>query len=85
MTSINRDSFVNDNERFEKFFARGMSKGKAARMIISNTGKSHHGGKFSKYEKWTLDELYQKAEEYGIEGRAHMSKQALILALREQS
>jgi uncharacterized protein YoaH (UPF0181 family) len=83
MTSINRSAFVNDNERFGKLFARGMSKGKAARMVVSNTGKANHGGKFSKYEKWTLDELYQKAEELDVAGRAHMNKQALIESLRE--
>lgn len=83
MASIDRSSAFNDSERYEKLCAKGASRGKAARITCSAANSHGRGAKFSKYEKWTTDELYQKAAEVGIDGRAHMSKQALIDALRE--
>ena len=80
----NSHSSINENERYEKLCARGMSRVKAARMTHSNNdGEVWRGGKFSKYQKWTTDELYKKAVEMGIDGCSHMNKQALINALRE--
>ena len=55
-----------------------MSKEKAVR--IANTGRkeaAEKGGRSSKYEEWTKEELYQK-----IENRSKMSKKELIGALR---
>lgn len=37
-----------------------------------------------KYEEWTRDELYEKAQELGIEGRSSMSKKQLVRTLRNQ-
>ncbi|MEX0719206.1 MAG: hypothetical protein WD059_00975 [Balneolaceae bacterium] len=36
-----------------------------------------------RYESWTKHDLYQKAEEVGIEGRGDMDKDELAEALRE--
>ncbi|MDQ3191682.1 MAG: Rho termination factor N-terminal domain-containing protein, partial [Bacteroidota bacterium] len=40
------------------------------------------GGRSSKYEDRTKQELYKKAKEVGIGGRTKMSKKELIDALR---
>lgn len=74
---------VKDDKRYEKLRKKGMSKEKAAR--IANTPRKEsgkRGGKASKYEEWTKDELYQKAKKVGIEGRSKMTKEELIKALR---
>lgn len=36
-----------------------------------------------KYESWSREKLYEKAEEVGIEGRGSMDKDELIEALRD--
>lgn len=82
MANNDSQSFSDESARFEKLCHKGMRKGKAARMAQM----SHHLGSksnFSKYEKWTTDELYKKAVEEGIAGCANMTKRALIGALRE--
>lgn len=73
---------IKNEEQYEELREQGMSKEKAAR--IANAGKeaSKKGGKHDEYEEWTKDELYEKAEEVGIEGRSKMDKQELIKALR---
>lgn len=74
---------VKDDKRYEALRKKGMSKEKAAR--IANTPRKEsgkRGGKASKYEEWTKDELYQKAKDVGIEGRSKMTKEELIKALR---
>lgn len=72
---------IKDQEKYEELRDRGMSKEKAARIAnADNPGEK--GGKHKKYEKWTKDELYDKAEEVGIEGRSNMDKDELINALR---
>lgn len=84
MTTIDQSSFNIDGGRFEKLCNKGMRKEKAARIANATLHQaSHRGGSFSKYEKWTTDQLYKKAVDEGIEGCAHMSKRALINALRE--
>ncbi len=35
------------------------------------------------YEDWSKNDLYEKAVEVGVEGRAHMSKKDLINTLRD--
>ncbi len=60
-----------------------MSKEKAAR--IANTPRdeaAEKGGESPPYEEWTKEELYEKAKEVDIEGRADMTKQELIESLR---
>lgn len=76
MATIDYNTFANNEGRFEKLCNKGMRKEKAARA-------AHRGVSFSKYDKWTTDELFRKAVDEGIEGCAHMNKRALINALRE--
>jgi hypothetical protein len=74
---------IKDDKVYEDLREKGYSKEKAAR--IANTDRheaGHRGGKSDKYEERTRDELYQKAEEVGIEGRSKMNKEELIDALR---
>ncbi len=74
---------VKDDEQYEALRRQGESKEKAAR--IANTPREEagkKGGESSKYEEWSKDDLYEKAEEVGIEGRSDMSKKELINALR---
>lgn len=74
---------VKDDEQYEALREQGMSKEKAAR--IANTDRTQagrRGGKAPKYEEWTKKELYERAQEIGIEGRSNMSKDELIDALR---
>lgn len=74
---------IKDDEQYEALRGQGMSKEKAAR--ISNTDRTaagKRGGKAARYEDQTKDDLYQKAQQIGIEGRSKMSKEELINALR---
>lgn len=74
---------VKDERQYERLREQGMSKEKAAR--IANTRRStagKRGGRSSKYEEWTRDDLYDKAKQVGISGRSNMSKSELIDALR---
>lgn len=81
MPNKNNSNRIKDEDKYEELRDHGMSKEKAARIAnADNPGKK--GGKHKKYEKWTKDELYDKAEEVGIEGRSDMDKDELIEALR---
>lgn len=74
---------IKDDERYERLREEGMSKEKAAR--IANTPASEagkRGGKAPPYEDWTREELYERAQEVDIDGRAGMTKEQLIDALR---
>lgn len=72
---------IKNDEQYEELRDEGMSKSKAAR--IANDPKSgKKGGKADKYEERTKEELYEKAQEIGIEGRSEMDKGELIKALR---
>ena len=78
---------VKDDEQYEALRREGASKEKAARVANSSAGSSRSatgrkGGKGGDYEDRTRDELYDRAEEVGIEGRSSMSKSELIDALR---
>ena len=77
-------SSVKDDEQYEALREEGMSKEKAARIANADSRSStgRKGGKSSRYEDWSKDELYDKAQEVGIEGRSDMSKDELIDALR---
>jgi hypothetical protein len=77
---------VKDKEQYESLRDEGMSKEKAARIANSDrqqTGKK--GGKSDKYEEWSVDDLQDKAQEVGIEGRSDMNKDELIDALRDRN
>lgn len=74
---------IKDDEQYEKLREQGESKEKAAR--IANTDREtagKRGGKSPAYEDWSKDDLYERAQEIGIEGRSDMSKGDLIDALR---
>ena len=74
---------VKDDEQYEALRREGASKEKAAR--IANTDRSQtgkKGGKSSKYDDWSKQDLQDKAKEVGIEGRSKMDKGELIDALR---
>lgn len=72
---------IKDEDKYEALRDKGYSKQKSARIAnTSNSGKK--GGKSSKYEDWTKDELYEQAKKVGIEGRSKMSKKELIKSLR---
>jgi hypothetical protein len=73
---------IKDDEKYEALRDEGASKEKAARIANSGKSASRKGGESSKYEEWTREELYDKADEVGIEGRSDMSKDELIDALR---
>jgi hypothetical protein len=72
---------IKDDEQYEELRDQGASKEKAAR-IANTENASHRGGKHPAYEEWSKDDLYERAQEIGIEGRADMSKDELIEALR---
>lgn len=82
MPNKNNSNRIKDEEQYEELKKQGMSKEKAARIANSGKEASQKGGKHKKYEKWTKDELYDKAEEVGIDGRSDMDKDELIKALR---
>lgn len=72
---------IKNEDQYEALRDEGASKEKAARIANSSqSGKK--GGKSSKYEDRSKEELYKKAKEVGIEGRSKMSKKELINALR---
>lgn len=72
---------VKNEDKYEALKEQGMSKEKAAR-IANTPGSGKKGGRAPKYEDRTKQELYKKAKEVGIDGRAKMSKEELIKALR---
>ena len=70
------------NEAQYEALQQGASKEKAARIAnADNPGKK--GGQADPYEQWTLEALYERAQEIGIDGRSGMNKDQLIRALRE--
>jgi hypothetical protein len=83
----NHGSSVKDDKQYEGLRKRGASKEKAARVANANKGSSGNsaskkGGKSSKYEDQTKEQLQKKAKDVGIEGRSKMNKGELIDALR---
>ncbi len=78
-------SSVKDDKTYEGLRKSGASKEKAARIANAKAGggnPSEKGGKSSKYEDQTKDQLQKKARDVGIEGRSKMSKSELVDALR---
>ena len=76
---------VKDDKTYEKVKKSGASKEKAARIANAKAGggsPSKKGGKASKYEDQTKEQLQKKAADVGIEGRSKMNKVELIEALR---
>ena len=76
---------VKDDKTYEKVKKSGASKEKAARVANAKAGggnPSKKGGKASKYEDQTKEQLQKKAADVGIEGRSKMNKGELVKALR---
>ena len=77
---------IKDEEQYESLRDEGMSKEKAARIANTDREKAaKRGGSSDKYEEWSKDDLYDKAQEVGIEGRSDMTKDELIDALRDRN
>lgn len=79
---------IKDDDTYEALRDKGMSKEKAARIANAQANDdmapSKKGGKAPPYEEWTKEELYDRAQEIGIDGRSDMSKDELIEALRNR-
>jgi hypothetical protein len=77
---------IKDDETYESLRQDGASKEKAARIANAQASDEMHpgrkGGKAPSYEDWTKDDLYERAQEIGIDGRSDMTKDELIDALR---
>lgn len=78
---------VKDEELYERLREEGNSKEKAARIAneAAAEGRSEvgeRGGESPSYEDWSREDLYDRAQEIGIEGRADMDKDELVAALR---
>ncbi len=76
---------VKDDKQYEALREQGASKEKAARIANAKAGggkPSKKGGKASKYEDQTKEQLQKKAAQVGIEGRSKMNKGELVRALR---
>ena len=81
----NHGSSVKDDRTYEALRRDGASKEKAARVANAKSGggqPSKKGGKASKYEDQSVDQLRKKAADVGIEGRSKMNKGDLVDALR---
>ena len=79
----NHGSSIKDDAQYEALRKQGASKSKAARIANSDRSTTaKKGGKASKYEDQTKEQLQRKAREVGIAGRSKMSKGELIDALR---
>lgn len=79
----NHANSIKDDDQYESLRERGMSKEKAARIANTPRGKAgKRGGSSPPYEEWNKDELYDRAKELDIDGRADMSKDELIQAIR---
>jgi len=83
----NHGPSIKDDETFEALRDQGMSKEKTARIANAQANDdmdpSKKGGENRQYEDWTKDDLYDRAQEIGIEGRSDMTKDELIEALRK--
>lgn len=77
---------IKDDETYEALRDQGASREKAARIANAKAdddrAPSKRGGETPRYEEWTADALYERAQEIGIEGRSDMTKDELIEALR---
>lgn len=77
-------SQVKDDEQYEALKREGASKEKAARIAndSSRSRTGQKGGLSQSYDDWSKEQLLNKAEEVGIEGRSDMDKDELKSALR---
>jgi hypothetical protein len=85
MATKDHGSSVKDDKTYEALRKRGESKEKAARVANAKAGggkPSKKGGKASKYEDQSKEQLQKRAAKVGIDGRSKMNKGELIDALR---
>lgn len=79
-------SSIKDDKTYQSLRDGGASKEKAARIANAQANRgmspSKKGGKSDRYEDWTKEDLYGRAQELDIEGRSDMDKDELISALR---
>lgn len=79
-------SSIKDPDTYDALRDKGASKEKAARIANAKANPdqtpSRDGGKATRYEERTREQLYQRAKEIGIDGRSNMDKSQLIDALR---
>ena len=80
MAKNTRPSIKNEAQ-YEALRDKGYSEEKSAR-IANTPDAGKKGGKASKYEDRTKEEIYQEAKKVGIKGRSKMTKKQLIEALR---
>ncbi len=74
---------IKDKRRYEALRDEGMGKEKAARIANSDPkDMARNRVSSAKYEEWTRAQLYAKAKDVGIKGRAAMTKAELVAALR---
>lgn len=84
MATKDHGSSIKDDRQYERLREQGESKEKAARIAnTSRTTAGKRGGTSPPYEDWTKDDLLERAQEIGIEGRSSMDKEQLIEALRK--
>ncbi|SEN22595.1 DUF7218 family protein [Palleronia pelagia] len=78
---------VKDDETYKSLREDGASKEKAARIANAQANDDmdpgEKGGETPPYEEWTKDDLYDRAQEIGVDGRSDMTKDELIEALRK--
>ncbi|MBX3594575.1 Rho termination factor N-terminal domain-containing protein [Sphingomonas sp.] len=74
---------IKNDEMYEMLRDAGASKEKAARIAnAQDNGTLNHDSRH--LEDRTVKELYDEAQEIGIEGRSDMTKQELIDAIRDR-
>lgn len=78
---------IKDEKVYQALRDEGASKEKAARIANSSAAEGEkkvaaRGGRAGSYEDMTKDELYERAQRVGIDGRSSMAKDELIEALR---
>jgi hypothetical protein len=78
----NHGPSIQDDDRYEALREEGMSKEKAARIANTPPREMEEKGGPGSYEDWTMEQLYDKAKDVGVDGRSGMSKRELINALR---
>ncbi|MFP4281546.1 MAG: Rho termination factor N-terminal domain-containing protein [Opitutales bacterium] len=72
-------------ERAEEIAARTVNKERREEGRTPNTKTKGTGNPRSRLEERTRDELYNRAQELGVEGRSQMNKAELVEAIRARN
>jgi hypothetical protein len=71
--------------RYGQLVERGTERmNQAASLDRGQNAHVSNGEHHRPYEEWTKNELYERAQEVGVEGRSTMNKRQLLRALRKQ-